>query len=68
MIVRPYLLTGELSARLSGVKTQRMLFLTYVNMGFLASLAGLTYAVRANSAFPMAGHCARKANHSREQR
>ena len=51
-----YAMGGNVNAaRLSGVKTQRMLFLTYVNMGFLASLAGLTYAVRANSAFPMAG-------------
>ena len=51
-----YAMGGNVNAaRLSGVKTQRMLFLTYMNMGFLASLAGLAYSVRANSAFPLAG-------------
>ena len=51
-----YAMGGNVNAaRLSGVKTQRMLFLTYVNMGFLAALAGLAFTVRANSAFPSAG-------------
>ncbi len=51
-----YAMGGNVNAaRLSGVKTQRMLFLTYVNMGFLAALAGLAYAVRMNSASPMGG-------------
>ena len=51
-----YAMGGNVNAaRLSGVKTQRMLFLTYVNMGFLAALAGLAFTVRANSSFPSAG-------------
>ena len=51
-----YAMGGNVNAaRLSGVKTQRMLFLVYVNMGFLAALAGLAFTVRANSAFPSAG-------------
>lgn len=43
------------AARLSGVKTQQLLFLAYVNMGFLAALAGLVYAARLNGASPQAG-------------
>ena len=43
------------AARLSGVKTQKMLFLAYVNMGLLAALAGLVYAARLNAASPQAG-------------
>lgn len=51
-----YAMGGNVNAaRLSGVKTQRMLFLTYVNMGLLAALAGLAYASRMNSASPMGG-------------
>ena len=51
-----YAMGGNVNAaRLSGVKTQRMLFLVYVNMGLLAALAGLAYAVRMNSASPMGG-------------
>ena len=51
-----YAMGGNVNAaRLSGVKTQRMLFLTYVNMGFLAALAGLAFASRMNSASPMGG-------------
>ena len=51
-----YAMGGNVNAaRLSGVKTQRMLFLTYVNMGLLAALAGLAFASRMNSASPMGG-------------
>ncbi len=46
---------NEKAARLSGVKTNKMLFLTYVNMALLASVAGLVFAARLNSASPQAG-------------
>ena len=42
---RIYALGGnEKAARLSGVNTQRLLFLTFVNMGVLAALAGMVVA------------------------
>ncbi len=51
-----YAMGGNVNAaRLSGVKTQKMLFLTYVNMGLLAALAGLLYAARLDSGSPQAG-------------
>lgn len=43
------------AADLSGVKTKRLLFLAFVNMGFLASLAGIVFAGRLNAATPKAG-------------
>lgn len=46
---------NEKAARLSGVKTKKMLFLAYVNMSFLAAVAGLIFAARLNSASPQAG-------------
>lgn len=46
---------NEKAARLSGVKTKRLLFLSYVNMSFLAAVAGLVFAARLNSASPQAG-------------
>ena len=46
---------NEKAARLSGVKTNAMLFFAYVNMGFLAAVAGLVFAARLNSASPAAG-------------
>ena len=46
---------NEKAAWLSGINTKRMLFLAYVNMGFLAAVAGLVCASRFNSAFPLAG-------------
>jgi len=46
---------NEKAARLSGVNTPRLLFLTFVNMGVLAALAGLIVAARLNSATPNAG-------------
>jgi putative multiple sugar transport system permease protein len=53
---RIYALGGnEKAARLSGVNTPRLLFLTFVNMGALAALAGLIVAARLNSATPNAG-------------
>ena len=54
---RIYALGGNLlAARLSGVKTERLTFLTFVNMGALAGLAGLVVAARLNSATPSAGN------------
>jgi putative multiple sugar transport system permease protein len=51
-----YALGGnEKAARLSGVKTKGLLFLAYVNMGFLASMAGLVFASRLNAASPQTG-------------
>lgn len=53
---RVYALGGnEKAARLSGIKTERLAFLTFVNMGVLAALAGLVFAARLNTATPKAG-------------
>jgi putative multiple sugar transport system permease protein len=53
---RIYALGGnEKAARLSGIKTNRLAFLTFVNMGMLAALAGLVFAARLNTATPKAG-------------
>jgi putative multiple sugar transport system permease protein len=53
---RVYALGGnENAARLSGINTQRLTFLTFVNMGMLAALAGLVFAARLNTATPKAG-------------
>lgn len=53
---RIYALGGnEKAARLSGVKTQRLTFLAFVNMGVLAAIAGMVFAARLNSATPKAG-------------
>ncbi|ASV85536.1 multiple monosaccharide ABC transporter permease [Ochrobactrum quorumnocens] len=43
------------AAKLSGVKTERLTFLVFVNMGVLAALAGLVFAARLNTATPKAG-------------
>jgi putative multiple sugar transport system permease protein len=51
-----YALGGnEKAAKLSGVKTKRVMFLVYTNMGLLAALAGLVVAGRLNAATPKAG-------------
>lgn len=44
------------AATLSGVKTKKMVFLTFVNMGVLAALGGIVFAARLNSATPKAGN------------
>jgi putative multiple sugar transport system permease protein len=44
------------AAKLSGVKTKKVLFWVYVNMGFLAALAGIIFTGRLNSATPKAGN------------
>jgi putative multiple sugar transport system permease protein len=54
---RIYALGGNrLAAQLSGIRTERLIFLTFVNMGVLAGLAGLIVAARLNSATPSAGN------------
>jgi putative multiple sugar transport system permease protein len=53
---RIYALGGnENAARLSGINTKRLTFLTFVNMGVLSALAGLVFAARLNTATPKAG-------------
>ena len=54
---RIYAMGGNrLAAQLSGIRTERLTFLTFVNMGVLAGLAGLIVAARLNSATPSAGN------------
>ena len=43
------------AAKLSGVKTKQVMFWVYVNMGFLAALAGIVFTGRLNSATPKSG-------------
>ncbi|GAA1697817.1 sugar ABC transporter permease [Microbacterium sediminicola] len=43
------------AAELSGIKTRRVDFMLFVNMGFLAALAGLIFTARLNLAGPKAG-------------
>ena len=51
-----YALGGnEKAARLSGIKTKKVIFLVFVNMGVLAALSGLVFAARLNAATPNAG-------------
>ncbi len=46
---------NEKAAKLSGVKTNKVLFWVYVNMSVLAALAGIVFAGRLNAATPKAG-------------
>jgi len=43
------------AAALSGVKTKKVLFWVYANMGIMAGVAGIVFAGRLNSASPVAG-------------
>ncbi|WP_146588726.1 multiple monosaccharide ABC transporter permease [Puniceibacterium confluentis] len=53
---RVYALGGnEKAAKLSGIQTERLTFLAFVNMGVLAALAGLIFAARLNTATPKSG-------------
>ena len=45
-----------LAAQLSGVKVKWITFWTFVNMGFLASVAGVVFSARMNGAQPGAGN------------
>lgn len=47
---------NEAAAQLSGVKTRKIKFLVFVNMGVLAALSGLIFAGRLNAATPQAGN------------
>lgn len=46
---------NEKAARLSGIKTNKVLFWVYVNMGLLTALAGIVFSGRLNAAMPRAG-------------
>lgn len=46
---------NEKAAKLSGIKTSRVLFAVYVNMAFLSALAGIVIAGRLTAASPKAG-------------
>ena len=53
---RIYALGGnEKAAKLSGIRTDRLVFFTFCNMGVLAALAGMIVAARLNSSTPKAG-------------
>jgi putative multiple sugar transport system permease protein len=53
---RIYALGGnEKAAKLSGVKTERLTFYTFITMGVLAALGGLIFVARLNTATPKAG-------------
>lgn len=53
---RIYALGGnQKAAKLSGIKTERLTFLAFANMGLLAAAAGLVFAARLNTATPKAG-------------
>lgn len=43
------------AAELSGIKTKRVMFWVYTNMGLMAAVAGIIFAGRLNSAAPTAG-------------
>ena len=44
------------AAKLSGIKTEWVMFWVYTNMGLLAALAGIVFAARLNVATPKAGN------------
>ncbi|QOR70516.1 sugar ABC transporter permease [Ruania alkalisoli] len=51
-----YAIGGNLhAAQLSGVKVKKVNFWIFVNMGFLAAVAGVVYSARMNGAQPSAG-------------
>ena len=53
---RIYAIGGnEKAAKLSGIPAEKLVFLTFANMGMLAALAGLVFAARLNTATPKAG-------------
>ncbi|QPA32374.1 multiple monosaccharide ABC transporter permease [Thermaerobacillus caldiproteolyticus] len=47
---------NEKAAQLSGIKTKRVTFWVFVNMGVLSALSGLIFAARLNAATPKAGN------------
>lgn len=46
---------NKVAAALSGINVRRVQFWVFVNMGFLAGIAGVLYSARMNSAQPAAG-------------
>lgn len=46
---------NEKAASLSGIKTNKVLFFTYVNMAVLSAIAGVAFTSRLNAASPQAG-------------
>lgn len=46
---------NEKAAKLSGINTNKVLFLSYVNMAVLSAVAGIMFSSRINSASPQAG-------------
>jgi putative multiple sugar transport system permease protein len=46
---------NEKAAELSGIKTKKVLFWVYTNMGLMAAVAGIVYAGRLNAFSPLAG-------------
>ncbi len=53
---RIYAIGGnEKAAKLSGINTERLTFLTFANLGLLSALAGMIFAARLNVAGPKAG-------------
>ncbi|RXZ01656.1 multiple monosaccharide ABC transporter permease [Fictibacillus sp. S7] len=47
---------NEKAAQLSGIKTKKVTFWVFVNMGVLSALSGLLFAARLNAATPKAGN------------
>ena len=47
---------NEKAARLSGIDTNRIFFLAYVNSAFVAAVAGIIFSGRLNAATPTAGN------------
>ncbi len=46
---------NESAAKLAGINTNRVFFLTYLNMGLMAAVAGIIFSGRLNAASPTAG-------------
>ena len=46
---------NERAAQLSGINTTRVLFFVYLNMAVLSAVAGIVFAARTDSAFPLMG-------------
>lgn len=54
---RIYAIGGnEPASRLSGINTKSIIFMTNVNMGLLAAVAGIVFAARLNAGTPKAGN------------
>ena len=47
---------NEKAAKLSGIKTKKILLMVYINMGILSAISGIAFAARLNAATPKAGN------------